>query len=83
MNDQPITDALQASGDPMRAGGQWLPWRTGRKLGRTIYAQLGALPGDDDPLIGVMDTPALADEAALAHNAQLRSVQESSAGDSQ
>lgn len=28
-------------------------WRTGRKLGRTIYAQLGDQPSDDDELIAI------------------------------
>jgi len=32
-------------------------WRTGRKVGRTIYRQVGEEPSNDDPLIGVMDTP--------------------------
>lgn len=49
-----------------------LPWRTGRKVGRTIYAQVGEQPSDEDVLIGVMDTPRLAEEAANAHNAALR-----------
>jgi hypothetical protein len=44
------------------------PWRTGRKVGRTIYAQLEASAHDDDPLIGVMDSPALAEAAVRAHN---------------
>jgi hypothetical protein len=44
-------------------------WRTGRKVGRTIYAQLGPEPSDDDPLIGVMDTPELAAEAVRTRNA--------------
>ena len=45
-------------------------WRTGRKTGRTVYAiRPGAEPSDDDPLIGVMDTPRLASEAVAAHNA--------------
>lgn len=44
------------------------PWRTGRKVGRTIYAQQGTEPSDDDPLIGVMDTPEIAAEAVLCHN---------------
>jgi hypothetical protein len=35
-------------------------WRVGRRVGRTIYRQLGPNPSDDDPLIGVMDTPAFA-----------------------
>lgn len=49
-------------------------WRTGRKVGRTIYALLSddpQQPSDDDPLIGTMDTPALAAEAARAHNLDL------------
>lgn len=41
-------------------------WRTGRKVGRTIYAQLGPEPSDDDPLIGAMDTPELAAQAVGA-----------------
>jgi hypothetical protein len=48
-----------------------LPWRTGRKVGRTIYAQPGPEPSDDDPLIGVMDTPGLAKAAVRAHNWEL------------
>jgi hypothetical protein len=35
-------------------------WRVGRKVGRTIYLQVGDEPSDDDQLIGVMDTPELA-----------------------
>lgn len=44
-------------------------WRTGRKVGRTIYAQPGPDPSDDDVLIGILDTPRLAAEAVTAHNA--------------
>jgi hypothetical protein len=47
-------------------------WRTGRKAGRTIYAQLGADPDDEDILIGVMDTPNLAREVVTEHNAARR-----------
>lgn len=47
------------------------PWRNGRKVGRTIYAQMGPEPSDDDPLIGVMDTRVLAADAVCAHNAVL------------
>lgn len=46
-------------------------WRTGRKVGRTIYLlvdRYGESPSDNDVLIGVMDTPALAAEAVRAHN---------------
>jgi len=35
-------------------------WRVGRHVGRTIYEQSGDEPGDDDRLIGLMDTPELA-----------------------
>lgn len=49
-----------------------MPWRTGRKVGRTIYAQIGDAPADHDPLIGVMDTRELADHAVRAHNVILR-----------
>ena len=45
-----------------------LPWRTGRKVGRTMYARLGPEASDEDPLIGMMDTPELAAAAVAAHN---------------
>lgn len=44
------------------------PWRVGRKVGRTIYAQIRTEPSDDDVLIGVMDTPAIARAAVEGHN---------------
>ncbi len=50
---------------------QDLRWRTGRKVGRTIYAQLGSQASDDDVLIGVMDTIALAMGVVAAHNTNL------------
>lgn len=37
-----------------------ITFRTGRKVGRTIYQQVGPKPSDDDVLVGVMDTPELA-----------------------
>jgi len=43
-------------------------WRTGRKVGRTIYSQVGDEPSDDDELIGVFDTPELAQRAVTAVN---------------
>lgn len=49
-----------------------VPWRVGRKVGRTIYALLGDELSDADVLIGVMDTPELAKEAVDAHNLQLK-----------
>jgi hypothetical protein len=48
-----------------------LPWRTGRHLGRTIYARLGAEASDDDPVLGMMDSRELAEEACAAHNAKI------------
>jgi hypothetical protein len=71
MSDGPITQALRASSDPLAAP-MWLPWRTGRKVGRTIYAQVGELPSDDDQLIGLMDTRELAAEVVHSHNVCLK-----------
>jgi hypothetical protein len=48
-----------------------LPWRVGRKVGRTIYAVVGDRASDHDLLIGVMDTRELAEAAVRAHNADL------------
>jgi hypothetical protein len=48
-----------------------LPWRTGRHLGRTVYAQLGPEPSDEDPVLGMLDTEELAAEACGAHNRRL------------
>ncbi len=48
-----------------------LPWRIGRKVGRTIYAVVEDGSRDDDALIGVLDTRELAAEAVEAHNARL------------
>lgn len=47
------------------------PWRVGRKVGRTIYALVNGTPTDDDELIGVMDSRAVAAAAVVAHNATL------------
>jgi hypothetical protein len=60
----------------MNAGSAHLPWRTGRKVGRTIYAQQGPEPSDSDPLIGVMDTPELAALAVAARNGHDDPVQQ-------
>ena len=48
-----------------------LPWRTGRRVLRTVYAQGGAEASLDDVLIGVMDSPELAAEACAGHNERL------------
>jgi hypothetical protein len=53
-------------------------WRVGRKVGRTIYRQVGLEPSDDDVLIGVMDTPELAAKAvaALQHDPAQKRIEE-------
>jgi hypothetical protein len=43
-------------------------WRVGRKLGRTIYAQLGPYPSDEDILIGMVDSTELAVCIVREHN---------------
>jgi hypothetical protein len=55
---------LIATDDELRA----LPWRTGRKVGRTIYAVVGKEPSDRDVLIGMMDSALLAADVVMAHN---------------
>jgi hypothetical protein len=48
-----------------------VPWRTGRTLGRTLYARTG---GDDfkaDTVFGMLDTPELAEAACADHNEAL------------
>ena len=48
-----------------------LPWRTGRSLGRTIYARTGGEDWEADTAIGMLDTRELAEAACAAHNAEL------------
>lgn len=55
--------------DPRREGAGVSGYRTGRKVGRTLYKQVGRSPSDDDQLIGVLDTPELALYAADAMSA--------------
>jgi hypothetical protein len=44
-------------------------WRAGRREDdRAIYAQLGPEPGDQDWLIGIMDSMHLAQDVCAAHN---------------
>lgn len=49
-----------------------LYWRVGRSLGRTIYAQVEAVPGPHDELLGMLDTLELAEECVRNHNAILQ-----------
>lgn len=50
-----------------------LPWRTGRRVGRTVYVVPpdGPDPNDGACLIGVMDTAELAAHVVWAHNQTL------------
>ena len=50
------------------AGAKLYPWRIGRKVGRAVYAQLGAEPSDHDVPIGMFDTADLASAAVDAHS---------------
>lgn len=63
-------NGCQWSGDgEYRAAPDLGPYRTGRKVGRTIYRQAGPEPSDGDVLIGMMDTPELAAAVVAAMNA--------------
>ncbi len=44
------------------------PLRVGRRVGRTIYAQLGPEPSDVDPLVATADSPVLAERIVRAVN---------------
>lgn len=46
-------------------------WRVGRKLGRTLYAQIGAEPGLEDVVLGMVDDARIAQAICDEHNAQL------------
>lgn len=46
-------------------------WRTGRKLGRTIYIQLLDEPSSADILIGMLDNDILAAHVCRLHNVDL------------
>lgn len=55
-------------------GSEMRYWRTDIQLGRNIYAVLSndpAVPSASDPLIGVMETSALAEDVVNSHNALL------------
>ena len=56
-----------------------LPWRQGRHEPRHMYAQIGAEPSDDDPVVGTLDTPEAAEDACLAHNERLATQRDESA----
>lgn len=44
------------------------PWRIGRSLGRTVYAQVGDEPSKRDIFLGIMETEALARAVVHEHN---------------
>jgi hypothetical protein len=46
-------------------------WRTGRSLGRTVYAQAGTGAAKGDQLLGLMETPEIADYVVELHNRDL------------
>jgi hypothetical protein len=46
-------------------------WRTGRSLGRTIYAQAGTGAAKGDQLLGLMETTEIADYVVELHNRDL------------
>ena len=46
-----------------------VPWRTGRTLGRTLYARTGGEDWKADADFGWLPSTALADEVVAAHNA--------------
>jgi hypothetical protein len=62
--DEPETPPADPYDGPVPA------WRTGRKVGNTIYRQVGAEASDDDVLIGVMFEPEFAAHAVKAVNGQ-------------
>lgn len=43
-------------------------WRTGRSLGRTLYIANGPEDAKNDTLVGMMDTPELAELVCAAVN---------------
>jgi hypothetical protein len=61
----------QASRTQAEAAPQNSPWRVGRKVGRTIYVLVNGTASDEDELIGVMDSRAVATAAVEAHNLTL------------
>jgi hypothetical protein len=55
-------------------------YRVGRKVGRTIYRQLGDEPSDDDTLVGVMDNRPMAMAAVLGLNAMQQAADDHGIG---
>lgn len=51
-----------------------LPWRVGRSLGFSVYAQVAAEPGKADIYLGVMDSEPIAQHVVDLHNARLEAT---------
>lgn len=49
-----------------------MKFRAGRKVARTLYHQQGPEPSDSDPIVGLVDTPEIAEEIVTAVNAHER-----------
>jgi hypothetical protein len=49
-------------------------WRTGRSVGRTIYIMIGDEPSKEDILIGLLDTPELAQTVVDVYNSSSAST---------
>lgn len=48
-----------------------VPWRVGRRLGRTLYAETGGDNRDADVVLGMVDSAELATHIVTVHNASL------------
>jgi len=51
-----------------------LPWRTNPGSQLSIIAQLGDLPSEHDPVVGVMNCADLTAEVVLSHNLHLEAI---------
>lgn len=51
-----------------------LPWRVGRSLGRTVYAQVSEDPTKSDMFLGIFDSKGAAQYVVDLHNKSLREV---------
>ena len=67
---KPTVGGRPAEADP-RHWSRNLRWRTGRKVGRTLYAMTSDEPSDNDVLIGVVDHWLIADQIVADHNAHI------------
>ena len=68
MADRRLPEGMERASVP---GLTELPWRTGRTLGRTMYARTGGEDYKADTAFGMLDTREIADRACADHNAML------------